>query len=107
VSLLPLADPAARGGDPLVGPPEAALAGGHTDTVRAWAWLGDRGGDGALAAATGGEDGRVVLWGRPGTGPGVPALPMGVAGGGQGGGVSSRKGGLKGGSVRRRSTPSG
>jgi len=118
LALFPLADPPARGGPPLLGPPEAILTGGHTDTVRAWAWLGGGGGGGAgggpLAAATGGEDGCVVLWGTPGAaaGGGAQALPMGrTAGGavaaGGGGGPTPNKGGLKKGSVRRRSTPSG
>jgi len=138
LALFPLSDPPTRGGAPLFGSPEAVLAGAHADAVRAWAWLGDAGGGGGpLAAATGGEDGAVALWGRPGSSgvriwagaarggapaPATPAvpLPMGASPGGGGGGAAgpgpaaasggaplSRKGGLKKGSVRRRSTPSG
>jgi hypothetical protein len=107
-----------RGGPPALGPIEAVLRGGHTEAVRAWAWLGDCGGasSSALAAVTGGEDGRLALWRRPGGGGGGagPATPAPVA---MHAGAPSppsageahqqqQRGGLRAGSVRRGRTPS-
>ena len=112
LALFPLADPPARGAAPLLGPPGAVLAGAHTDAARCWAWLGDGASStGPLAAATGGEDGVVALWGVPGAAGGVaphtPApLPMGANSPGNAQ-AKKAQGGLKKGSVRRRSTPSG
>ena len=67
VALLPVGGAASPGGEPLLGAPASILSGGHSATVRALAPLG-RG-----RLATGGEDGRVVVWGEARTPP--PATP--------------------------------